>query len=105
MNEASTQAIIIANDLRTGRVVYFTKESGWSEAIDEAQRLTDESANERLAAATIDERNNLVIDPTLAQATVSADTDRFTLENIREQIRVSGPTILGSDHASTSQAA
>ncbi len=104
MSSKATHAIIIANDLRTGRIVYFTNASDWSESVQDAELLSSDSAQERLAIAAIDETNNLVIDPNLVDANVNAGTE-LQLAEIREQIRVSGPTILGSNHAATSQAA
>lgn len=106
MSRNSTHSIIIANDLRSGRIVYFTENSSWSESITDAELLADKSAEQRLVEATADERDNLVIDPNLAEIAIDADTAaKVQLTSIREQIRASGPTILAPGHASTSQAA
>ncbi len=100
MPAKSTHAVIIANDLRTGRSVYFTKANGWSESIREAELLESEGTDERLAIASRDEAGNLVIDPYVVG--VSED---LQVADIRERIRASGPTILDKKYTAVSRAA
>ena len=66
MSTESTHSIVIANDLQTGRSVFLTSESGWSEVPELAELIEFESVAEaRLQAALKDEGNNIVIDPYL----------------------------------------
>ena len=84
-----THSIVIANDLQTGRSVFFTSDSGWSEALAKAELIEAGSVAEaRLQAALNDEKNNLVIDPYLVS--VAADGQ---IQDIRERIRTKGPSI------------
>ncbi len=95
------QSIIIANDLRTGLSVYLTRDSRWSDSVSDAEVLSDtDYAETRLQAAVGDERCNLVIDPYL----IGIESDLSAVD-IREQIRVSGPTIFTDAHVAVTQAA
>jgi len=85
----ATHSIVIANDLQTGRSVFFTSESSWSEAVEQAELIeAGDDAETRLQAALEGEKSNLVIDPYL----VSVDADR-QIRDTREHIRTTGPTI------------
>jgi len=85
----ATHSIVIASDLQTGRCVFFTSESSWSEAVEQAELIeAGPDAEIRLQAALNDEKSNLVIDPYL----VSVDADR-QIRDTREHIRTIGPTI------------
>ncbi len=89
MSTESTHSIVIANDLQTGRSVFLTSKSGWSEVPKLAELIESESVAEaRLQAALKDEGNNIVIDPYLVS--VGADGQ---VRDIRERIRTKGPTI------------
>jgi len=93
-----THSIVIANDLQTGRSVFLTRESRWSESLDEAELIEAGPAQ----AALDDEKSNLVIDPYL----VSVGSDR-QVRVTRERIRTTGPTIfadVNACHAKTSAA-
>lgn len=93
MPTKATHSIIVANDLQTGRSVFLTSESGWSEIAGEAQLLQNGSdAEARLELALNDEKNNLVIDPYL----IDVASDRQVRET-REQIRTTGPTIFANN--------
>jgi len=94
--------IIIANDLGTGRSVFFTASSEWSDSVHQAQLLgTPELASARLELAINDARDNLVIDPYLVAVNEAKDAI-----DIREKIRVSGgPTINVIDDAAVDRAA
>ena len=89
MPSDATHSIVIANDLQTGRSVFFTSESSWSETVEQAELIAaGPDAEIRLQAALNDEKSNLVIDPYL----VSVDADR-QIRDTREHIRTIGPTI------------
>lgn len=94
------QSIIIANDLRTGRSVYLTDDSQWSENASKAAVVTGDVAESRLQLALEDEHANRVIDPYLVGVELNS-----TASAIRERIRVSGPTILYGDHNAATVAA
>lgn len=92
MAKKTNNSIIIASDLRTGRSVFFGAD-GWSDFAVDAEVLNPDVAEERLAAVSSSEKSNLVIDPYL----VAVGADRVALD-IREQIRLSGPTIFEQNH-------
>lgn len=93
MAKTPENSIIIANDLRTGRSVYLTEGNAWSESVADAEVLSAEAASARLEIASAAEQSNLVIDPYL----VGVESGLSALD-IREQIRLTGPTILTQDH-------
>jgi len=89
MPTEATHSIVIANDLLTGRSVFFTVESIWSEVPEHAELIeAGPDAEARLQTALDDEKNNLVIDPYL----VSVGADR-QVRDTREHIRTTGPSI------------
>jgi len=97
----ATHSIVIASDLQTGRCVFFTSESSWSEAVEQAELIeAGPDAEIRLQAALNDEKSNLVIDPYL----VSVDADR-QIRDTREHIRTIGPTIFSDALSGKSAAA
>jgi Protein of unknown function (DUF2849) len=83
-----TPKVITAWLSTTGRVVYLTRDRGWSQELGEAEVLTGAGANDVLAWAAKDQRR--VADPYFMQ--VSADGKVAGRETIRETIRASGPT-------------
>ena len=92
MSIESTHSIVIANDLQTGRSVFYTSESGWSEVPEKAELMESESdAEARLQAALDDEKRNIVIDPYLVSVTADGQ-----IRDIRERIRTKGPTIFSN---------
>ena len=95
-------SIIIANDLLSGRSVYLTRDSGWSNSVQDAELIRAELSASRLERAGDDEKKNLVLDPNL----IAVNPDRTAVE-IRERIRISGPTILddAAEISSATQAA
>ncbi len=96
-----SQSIIIANDLRTGRTVYLTEDSRWSDSVVDAELLDQQDyAESRLVTALSGEGANLVIDPYL----VGIEPD-LCASNIRERIRLSGPTIINNARVGIDQAA
>jgi len=95
----TTHSIIIANDLLTGRSVYFTSKSGWTETPEQAELIeAGPNAEARLQAALEGEKNNLVIDPYL----VSVGADR-QVRDTREHIRTTGPTIFAGAQVAARQ--
>jgi len=72
----------------SGRVVYLTKDRGWSEDIGNAEVMTGLGANDVLAWAAQDQTR--VSDPYFMQ--VTADGQITGRETIRETIRAKGPT-------------
>lgn len=87
----STTHVIVANDLRTGRVVYLAPGGHWQPAIQRAARF--ESAAELDAAsaqARLASQRNLVIAP----EPVALDDDTLSPQHYREKIRSSGPSCL-----------
>ena len=91
------QSIIIANDLLTGRSVYLTRDSQWSNSVQDAELISGaDLAASRLERACEDEKNNLVLDPNLV-----AVFEDMTAVKIRERIRISGPTVLDDAAATT----
>ena len=72
----------------TGRVVYMTKDRGWSENLADAEVLTGSGASDTLAWAATDQTR--VSDPYFMQ--VTPDGKVAGRETIRETIRERGPT-------------
>jgi len=93
-------SVIIANDLRTGRSVYFTEAAGWSESVERAELLSSDQAELRLQDALSGERDNLVIDPYLVGM-----NDAGSALDIREHIRLRGPSIFPQQSAADIRAA
>ena len=82
--------VITGNRLGDGVVVYWTAAGGWTTDIAAAAiATTPVRAKELLAAATADFVH--AVDPYVAPVELSSD-QRVLPGNLREQIRVSGPT-------------
>lgn len=82
-------SVIIASDLRTGRSVYFTADSQWTNSVTLAEVVAADCAEQRLQVARLGECNNLVVDPYLIGM-----SDAQSAVDIRERIRIEGPSIL-----------
>lgn len=82
--------MITANRLADGVVVYRTTDGAWTTRIDQAAvATTAPTASELLAAAVADDV--LVVGPYVAPVDLDAQ-GRARPGNLREQIRVEGPT-------------
>ena len=82
--------VITANRLGDGAVVYWTAAGAWTTDIAAAAVATASApAKQLLAAATADFVH--AVDPYVAPVELSSDR-RVLPGNLREQIRVSGPT-------------
>ena len=88
--EAGQGALIVANSLKTGRTVYLTESSNWSECMTDARVINDDQlAAEQLLVAQHSEQENEVVGPYL----IATDTTGRA-NHIRELIRQCGPTVL-----------
>ena len=80
---------ITANRLTDGKVVYWTEEASWSEALSAAARLNDETASDALVRASADQL--IVVGPYLMD--LSADgAAPGGRKHVRETIRRTGPS-------------
>ena len=87
-----SQQILTANDLRTGRVVYYTSSGEWSHYITEAQLARDELAAGHLTSKGEQaESSQLVIGAYLIK--IDYDYDIPVPVRYREQLRVDGPSV------------
>ena len=85
------QQMIIANELRSGEVVFLSEEGNWVNNIDKATVALDiDQANKLLTLAQEAEHNNKVVGAELVEIEAQ-DKQRFP-KDIREAIRVNGPT-------------
>lgn len=83
--------VITANRLRDGAVVYRTAAGGWATELAEAVIVTTVAqASEQLTAANADDVN--AVGPYLAPVKQD-DSGRVVPGNLRERIRLWGPTI------------
>lgn len=88
--------ILTANRLRDGLVVFFTRDGGWSERIDDSWVSDDEASRaEMVAAGERAVAAGAVVGPYLIDAAVSGEHIRA--DRLRERIRAAGPTA-GSEH-------
>ena len=86
------QQMIIANELRSGEVVFLSEEGNWVNNIDKASVALDiDQANKLLTLAQEAEHNNKVVGAELVEIEAQ-DKQRFP-KDIREAIRVNGPTV------------
>ena len=86
------QQMIIANELRSGEVVFLSEEGNWVNNIDKATIALDiDQANKLLTLAQEAEHNNKVVGAELVEIEAQ-DKQRFP-KDIREAIRVNGPTV------------
>ncbi|MBM3527662.1 MAG: DUF2849 domain-containing protein [Alphaproteobacteria bacterium] len=82
-------AVITANRLSDGAVVYRTAAGAWTTQLADAAVVTGtQAAKELLARAAADE--NIAVGAYVAPVDVGAD--RIEPGNLRERIRVAGPT-------------
>jgi len=86
---------IIAQDLRTGRVVYYKNNSSWTEIFEHASYFSNEKdENAALLEANRSCEDNIVVGVEIIQ--LSESDGNFSPEKYREVIRAKGPTV-GSD--------
>ena len=86
-------SVAIANDLRTGLVVFRRADGAWLSSVAEAEiATTREAADALLTRVRADFDAGLVVEPTLIEV-VSEKGFVRPLE-LRELIRASGPTIV-----------
>ena len=86
------QQMIIANELRSGEVVFLSEEGNWVNNIANATVALDiDQANKLLTLAQEAEHNNKVVGAELVEIEAQ-DKQRFP-KDIREAIRVNGPTV------------
>lgn len=85
--------MLTASDLRSGDVVYWTKDAGWSRAIKDAQLMEDEFAEAALANAK--KAETVVVNAYLV--VMDGEAVPAAREAVRENIRARGPTVK-SDH-------
>jgi len=83
-------SVVTANRLRDGAVVYRTADSTWTNEIGEAAVVTTAAAASALLAAAKAEGTRAV---DAYVAPVLIDGDRVVPGNLRELIRLRGPTI------------
>jgi uncharacterized protein DUF2849 len=87
-------AVLTANRLHDGIVVYLAADGGWVESIDGALvARSAEEARALQAQGARDAARNLVVEPYLAE--VAEDGGRVVPARVRERVRVEGPSILG----------
>ena len=86
------QQMIIANELRSGEVVFLSEEGNWVNNIDKATVALDiDQANKLLTLAQEAEHNNKVVGAELVE--IEAQDKQPFPKDIREAIRVNGPTV------------
>lgn len=85
-------AVVFANDLRSGDVVFRTP-SGWSRRIDEAAvAVAPEDAAALEAAAQASAARQEIVDPYLVEVSLGAGPAPEPL-HFRERFRVRGPSV------------
>jgi sulfite reductase (NADPH) hemoprotein beta-component len=84
-------AIVTANRLRDGAVVYRTAANGWSTHIAEARLAGAEEADALLAEAQAGPRPLPVVAPYLIEAALEGGAVQPL--TLRERIRAAGPTV------------
>lgn len=81
--------VVTANRLSDGAVVYRAAVGGWTTRLEAAQVVTNaQAAKELLAAVTADDLGAVGA----YVAPVEVNSDRIEPGNLRERIRVAGPT-------------
>jgi hypothetical protein len=84
--------VLIANDLRSGAVVYLDTQGAWTEVVANARPLmTDEDESAAMAEGTLASENNLVVG--IETIPLSAVEPSILPERLREIIRAAGPTV------------
>ena len=86
-----TRQIISANRLTDGIVVYLTEAGDWTERIDAALIVNDETAVSAAATAAAAVARQHVVDPYPVEIDDAGGTRRPT--RFREFIRAQGPTV------------
>jgi hypothetical protein len=86
----SGPSVVTANRLGDGAVVYRTGGNAWTTDIDEAEIVSTASAATDLLTAARSDGNNAV---DVYVAPVKLEDDRILPGNLREAIRMRGPTI------------
>ena len=84
-------AIITANRLTDGVVVFADSSGGWTEDFHRAAVFADEPRKAALSIAKQSEARNEVIDP--YEVEIETRNGHFAPKALREAIRASGPTI------------
>lgn len=85
--------MLIANRLRDGLVVFRAADGAWVESIEAGELIEDgHEADRLLERSRVDERRNLIIEPSLIPVTERGGA-RIP-DQIREAIRATGPTIV-----------
>jgi len=84
-----TPKAITAWETATGRVIWMTATDGWSYDPADIAAFLDEVADQKLAAAKMQEGH--VTDPYFTE--VNADGEITGRETLRETIRANGPTV------------
>ena len=88
--KVSGPVVITANRLADGMVVYRTDDQGWTTLVDAAAIVTSTEAARALLASAVADGGSAV---SAYVAPVKIDSDgRIHPGNLREQIRVDGPT-------------
>lgn len=89
--------VILANRLDDGRVVFFSKDGGWSITLQSAAVAHDPDQLEKLLEkANISADSNLIVSPQPVDATLhSADNSdqKPSLNHIKYDIQSKGPTV------------
>ena len=84
--------ILTANILRTGLVVFLTRDHAWSEKVDEAAVANTEEDAKALEVKGVDDKiANLIVDPYLVDVVV--EDGKIKAAHIRERIRTLGPSV------------
>lgn len=89
---ATTPAVLLANDLRDGDVVFLGRD-GWTR--DPSRALIAQSAalaETMLAHAAAATADNVIVDPYLVEVVLDAD-GHATPRHFREQFRMLGPSV------------
>ncbi|MXU64569.1 DUF2849 domain-containing protein [Oceanomicrobium pacificus] len=90
MARAFKPAVITANDLLEGDVVYLTADCGWTGDIEEAFVAAEEEVARRMLA-TAESQHSRVVGAYLAEVSVGSD-GRPSPVHFREAFRTRGPS-------------
>ncbi len=89
VKHVKSNALVLANDLRSGLTVYLGQNNQWTTKVGDALNITsDEAATHALQVAADAEKASIIIGPYLVDA-----TDAGVPTHIRELLRVDGPSI------------
>ncbi len=94
VKSVDVSAVVIANDLLSGRSVYLTEAGDWTERVENAWQLPDDQSAERAMkyAKTAEDENQII-----GAYLVATDTTGRAV-HIREQLRVNGPSVQFAPH-------